>query len=45
MELLIEILNVLQARMETPQAYGWFHLLFFAASIAGGILLCVFCKL
>lgn len=44
MELLTEILNVLQARMETPQPYGWFHLLFFAASIAGGILLCVFCK-
>ena len=35
-----KILEVLDARMEEPPMYGWFHLLFFAASILLGIWLC-----
>ncbi len=27
--------------METPESYGWFHLMFFALSIIGGIVLCI----
>ncbi len=30
--------------MEVPTMYGWFHLLFFALSIIGGVLLCRFRK-
>ncbi|MBO5248442.1 MAG: YwaF family protein [Clostridia bacterium] len=41
MELLRRILEILDARMETPVGYGWFHLLFFALSIAAGIWLCI----
>ena len=40
MEFWGKILEVLDARMETPGIYGWFHLLFFALSVAAGILLC-----
>lgn len=39
-----DLLRILDTQMTTPPAYGWFHILFFAASIVGGILLCVFCK-
>ena len=38
------ILEFLDAQMQTPTMYGWFHLLFFAVSIAAGILLCIRCK-
>ena len=40
MEFLATLIQILDARMETPQMYGWFHLMFFALSILGGILLC-----
>ena len=35
-----QILEILDARMEEPTMYGWFHLLFFAASILLGVWLC-----
>ena len=35
------LLEHLDAQMETPTMYGWFHLFFFAASIAAGVLLCI----
>ena len=38
------LLQFLDADMKEPQMYRWFHLLFFALSIIGGILLCRFCK-
>lgn len=39
-----ELLNILDADMTTPTMYGWFHLLFFALSIAAGVLLCKYKK-
>ncbi len=42
MEFWGRLLEILDARMQTPEMYGWFHLLFFAISIIGGILLCHF---
>ena len=44
MEFWKEVLRILDLRMETPTAFGWFHLMFFIASIAAGVLLCVFHK-
>lgn len=41
MEFWGQLLAFLDTDMETPTMYGWFHLLFFAASIVAGILLCV----
>ena len=38
------VLEILDTQMTTPPAYGWFHLLFFALSIAAGVLLCVYGK-
>lgn len=38
------VLEILDTQMTRPPSYGWFHLLFFALSIAAGILLCVRCK-
>ncbi len=35
-----EVLRALDAKMQEPGMYGWFHLLFFALSILAGILLC-----
>ena len=35
------LLKLLDTQMETPGMYGWFHLLFFAAAIAIGVLLCI----
>ena len=35
-----KLLQLLDAEMETPGMYSWFHLLFFALSILGGFLLC-----
>lgn len=44
MEFWGRLLQILDARMEVPTMYGWFHLLFFALSIVGGVLLCRFRK-
>ena len=41
MTVLKSILEFLNSSMTTPQPYGWFHLLWFALSIAFGIVLCV----
>lgn len=41
MKFLGELLNVLDARMDVPTLYGWFHLLFFAAAVGIGIVLCI----
>ena len=41
MEFLRTVLEILDARMTTPEGYGWFHLLFFALSIGMGIFLCI----
>ena len=35
-----KILEILNAEMETPTIFGWFHILFFALSIAAGFWLC-----
>ena len=39
-----KILAFLDTSMETPSAYGWFHILFIAASIVAGVLLCCLFK-
>ncbi len=44
MEFLAKLLEILDADMTTPTLYGWFHLLFFALSVAAGVLLCKFKK-
>lgn len=44
MEFLGELLALLDAKMDTPTMYGWFHLLFFALSVAAGMMLCKFAK-
>lgn len=36
-----EVLRLLDLEMERPTMYGWFHLLWFALSIAVGVVLCV----
>ena len=36
-----EVLRVIDWRMETPQPYGWFHLMSFALSILAAVALCV----
>ena len=40
MEFLGELLEILNARMDTPTMYGWFHILFFVLSVALGAALC-----
>ncbi|MBR2338856.1 MAG: hypothetical protein IKA63_05270, partial [Clostridia bacterium] len=35
------VLRLLDAEMERPTMYGWFHLLWFALSIAVGVILCI----
>lgn len=35
-----EVIRVLDAKMQVPEMYGWFHLLFFALSIVAGVWLC-----
>ena len=40
MQFIGKIINILDARMTTPTMYGWFHLLFFALTIAGAVYLC-----
>ncbi len=42
MDFFKKLLEILDARMEEPQMYGWFHLLFFALTILATILLCKF---
>ena len=44
MEFIKDILRIIDTDMEIPEMYGWFHLLFFALSITGGVLLCAFHK-
>ena len=44
MDVLKSILNLFNAKMETPTPYGWFHLLFWAITVAVALLLCVFHK-
>lgn len=44
MDFLGKLLQVLNAQMETPGLYGWFHILFFGLSIAAAILLCKYKK-
>lgn len=36
-----EFLRILDFEMETPEPYGWFHLMFFALSIIAAIILCL----
>lgn len=40
MEFLGELLEILDADMNTPTMYGWFHILFFTLSVALGAALC-----
>ena len=44
MEFWGNLLKILDAKMQVPTAYGWFHLTFFAISVIAGLLLCRFCK-
>lgn len=41
MEFFAKVLRILDARMTTPGAYGWFHLLWWAIVLAAGIGLCI----
>ncbi len=41
MEFLQNVLRILDTSMQTPESYGWFHLLCFGLTIAAGVLLCV----
>lgn len=41
MHFLQSLLRILDAQMETPQPYGWFHLLWFAISLIAAVVLCV----
>lgn len=34
------LIEILDADMQTPKMYGWFHLFFFALSVVSGIFLC-----
>ena len=36
----IRILRVLDTQMETPELYGWFHLMSFAVVFAATLILC-----
>ena len=40
MHYLGSLLNILDTKMEVPVPYGWFHILFFVASILIGVTLC-----
>ena len=37
-----KMLRVFDAQMQRPEAWGWFHLLFWGMTIASAVLLCVF---
>lgn len=41
MELVAEVLRVLDTRMDIPQAYGWFHLMWWAIVFIAGVGLCI----
>ena len=41
MAFLQNVLRVMDASMETPAPYGWFHLLCFGLAIAAGVFLCL----
>ena len=41
MKFLETLMNILNFGLDVPKSYGWFHLLFFALSIALGIFLCI----
>ena len=40
----VNFLKALDTQMPTPTAFGWFHTLFIIASIAAGVLLCLWLK-
>lgn len=44
MEFLKRVLELLDAEMETPTAFGWFHLLFIALTVGGAAVLCLLHK-
>ena len=44
MRFLQNILSFLDTSMQTPQPYGWFHILFFVLSFVAAIILCRFPK-
>ena len=44
MDILKGLLEIFEARMETPQPFGWFHILSWVITIAVTVLLCVFHK-
>lgn len=44
MEFLKSVLKFLDEDMETPTAFGWFHLLFIALAIVGAVVLCLLHK-
>lgn len=39
-----KLLEIFHARMQRPEPWGWFHLLFWGLSIGGAVLLCVLHK-
>ena len=39
-----KVLKILDASMEVPQPYGWFHLMWFGISILAAVALCVLYK-
>ena len=41
MNIFHKILNLLEATMETPTNYGWFHLIFIAIAILSTVFLCI----
>ena len=44
MQLIGEILNILNVKMETPQPYGWFHILSIVVTIGFCVAICLFCR-
>ena len=44
MNVLGEIIKVLDMKMDTPQPYGWFHLLCCALTIIVTMIICILCK-
>ena len=44
MDILKGLLKIFEVRMETPQPFGWFHILSWVITIAVTVLLCVFHK-
>ena len=44
MVLIGEIIELLDAKMEVPASYGWFHLLCLLLTIFATVFVCVFCK-